>query len=411
MSFLTTLSLLKNSNYRNYQVANFLFIFGLQVQHVMLGWYLFEQTGDPLSLGLLGLSEALTFLTFSLAGGHLADIYPRKNLVLLGVTGYCISSWFIGLIIFEKIPSFFDKATLIYIIIGITGIARGILSPGKSSWVAQLVKKEDYARASSVNGLFWQTAAVSGPAIGGLLISKGYEWPMAVCIIFPIIGFVLFYKIQHRGIPEKTKAEPAFQKIKQGIKFFFAQPVLLSAVTLDMFGVLFGGAIAMLPVFAKEVLNAGPEGLGWLRMAPPLGAVISGLIMMGWQPTKHAGKILLTVVTGFGVCMIAFALSNQLWLSFAFLALSGFLDQISVVIRHTILNIYTPDNMRGRVNAIHYIFIGSSNELGSFESGIAAKFLGLIPSVVAGGLTTLIITAFIAIKTPALRKLNIKLNA
>lgn len=410
MSYKATLSLLNDKGYRYYQVANFLFVLGIQVQNVSLGWFLYEKTSDPFSLGLLGLAEALPFLCFSLFGGHFADVYPRRKLVRWAVGGYTFCSMMIAWMILNDTFSDAIKPTFIYTIIGLTGICRGMLSPSKSAWVAQLVKKEDYARASSINGLFWQTAAVSGPALGGLLLTTGYTVPMFFTWMAAFIALILFGWVPNKGIPPPSGKENMWARLKEGIRFFRRQPVILSAVSLDMFGVLFGGAMALLPVFAKEVLHTGPEGLGWLRMAPALGAVLSGIMMMRWQPTKNAGRTLLLVVTGFGICMIGFALSSWLWLSLIWLALSGFLDQISVVIRHTILNVFTPDEMRGRVNAIHYIFIGSSNEMGSFESGLAARLLGLIPSVIAGGAVTIGIAAFVGYKAPSLRKLSMDLD-
>jgi MFS family permease len=264
--------------------------------------------------------------------------------------------------------------------------------PSSLALMAQIVPRSLYANSSTWNSVLWHVGAVTGPAIGGLVYGfKGVEAAYAGVIFFALVALLLLIPIKKKPIVKSLLVESLKERLFSGLRFVFKNQIMLGALSLDMFAVLFGGAVAMLPVFANEILHVGPEGLGVLRAAPALGAITMSLFLAYHPPLKNAGKALVFAVTGFGVCMILFALSTNFYLSMAFLILSGMFDNISVVIRATIVQLMTPDEMRGRVASVNSIFIGSSNEIGSFESGLAASLMGLVPSVIFGGVMTLIV--------------------
>ena len=289
------------------------------------------------------------------------------------------------------------------------GVARGFISPSQSAFVAQLVPRQLYANSSTWNSLAWHIASVLGPAIGGMLYGfTGISNAYFCVIVLTIIAITSVFFVSNKPLPVINKVENMFVKIASGVKFVFSNQILLAAMALDMLAVLFGGAVALLPMFADEVLHAGPQGLGILRAAPAIGAVLMSAFLAYRPPVHNTGRYLLISVAGFGLSMIFFAISSNLYLSIFILFISGMFDNVSVVIRSTILQLLTPDDMRGRVASVNSIFIGSSNEIGSFESGVAAKFLGLIPSVIFGGVMTQIVVGFIAKKAPLLRKFHLK---
>jgi len=273
--------------------------------------------------------------------------------------------------------------------------------------LAQLVPKELYPNSSTWNSLIWHIAAVSGPAIGGLIygyfgVGSAYLGVLAVYSL----SFIFFAYTKSRPKPINTDSDNIYKSLKEGLKFVFKNQIILSSMALDMFAVLFGGAVAMLPVFASEILKVGPEGLGLLRAAPATGAVIMSFTLAHRPPLTNTGKKLMYAIAGFGLCIICFALSENFYLSLFILFLSGILDNVSVVIRQTIMQLYTPDAMRGRVASVNSIFIGSSNEIGAFESGAAAKIMGLVPSVIFGGSMTLLIVYITSRLAPKLKKLE-----
>jgi MFS family permease len=367
-------------------------------------------TKDPFSLGLIGLSEAIPFLSVALFAGHIADIFNRKKLIQLSILLFFICSLILlsftynlsnVLVLFGTTP--------IFIVIAITGLARAVIYPSQIALMSQIVPRELYPNSSTWNSTAWHIAAVTGPAIGGLIygffgITSAY---LTVAILI-IAGLALYFGIKSKAIPPKEKKETLMQSLSTGIRFVFRNQVVLGSLSLDMFAVLFGGALAMLPVFAAEVLHAGPQGLGFLRAAPAAGAVIMSMILAYYPPVKKAGTKLLSCVAGFGVCIILFAISKNFYLSLLLLAMSGIFDNVSYVLRQMIIQLYTPDNMRGRVAAVNSIFVGSSNEIGSFESGLAARIMGLIPSVIFGGSMTLLITGVTTKIAPALRKMDLR---
>lgn len=402
-------SALKIAEYRWFILARFSLTIGWQMQAVIFGWLIYNYTKDAFSLGLIGLAEALPAISIALFGGHLADKYNRKKLILFFLVMLLIISSFLTFFTFDAQHNFETYGTLpVYAMIFFTGVARGILGPTIAAFASQLVPKYLYANASAWSSSVWQSGAVAGPAVGGLIY--GFYGPFAASAIvcfFIVAAFFAYTQIGAKPVTQTGPAIPLMESLTTGVKFVFKNQVMLSAITLDLFAVLFGGAVALLPMFADQVLGLGAEGLGFLRAAPALGAVIMALVLAFRPPVVNAGNKLLFSVAGFGICMILFALSKNFYLSFTILALSGMLDSVSVVIRSTIMQTLTPDEMRGRVSAVNTIFIGSSNEIGAFESGLTAKLMGLIPSVIFGGTMTLLVV-FASYKwAPSLRKLNL----
>ena len=404
-----TYAALRIRDFKWFVSARFMLTFAIQMQSLIVGWQVYELTHDALSLGLIGLAEAFPFFSTSLFGGHIADIVSRKKIILFSNFIYFICA-IVLLLISTKFHTIFlkDGAAPIYFIIFITGIARGFMSPAQSAFAAQLVPRELYGNASTWNSLIWQTAAVTGPAIGGLIygfwgVGKAY----VLVTIMSITGFIFYTQVNKKPLPERKSKETIWQSLSNGLKFVSHNQIILSAISLDMFAVFFGGAMAVLPIFADQVLHIGAKGLGFLRAAPAVGAILMSIIQAYWPFFKRAGNNLLFCVFGFGIAMIVFALSKNFYLSLFILFVSGMFDNVSVVIRNTILQLFTPDEMRGRVASVNGIFVSSSNELGSFESGVAAKFLGLVPSVILGGSMTLIVVAAVRSFAPKLRELKL----
>lgn len=402
-------AVLRIKDFRMFILARFLLTFGIQMQSVIVGWQVYKITHDPFSLGLIGLAEAIPFLGVALFAGHVADSMNRRRIILVTVIAYLLGA--IALLLLSL--HLYDTAKIngvfaIYVVIFATGFARGFFYPAQSAFMAQIVPRELYVNSSTWNSTIWHIAAVSGPAFGGLIYGFiGVEAAYTTVIAFVIVSFIFFLQMRNLPLPLREVKEGLLKSLSAGIRFVFGNQILLGALALDMFAVLFGGAVAMLPVFAAEVLMTGPQGLGFLRAAPAAGAVIMALVLAYRPPLKHAGVNLLIAVTGFGFSIILFAISRNFYFSLAMLALSGMFDNVSVIIRSTIIQLYTPDNMRGRVASVNSIFVGSSNEIGSFESGLAAKLLGLVPSVIFGGTMTLLIAATTGRFSPKLRKLNL----
>jgi len=380
------------------------------MQSVIIGWQVYDLTHDPYSLGLIGLSEAVPFLLVALFAGHVADLVNRRSIILATATVYVICASVL-LYMSYIMPALYKTAGVLplYCIIAFTGLARAFFYPAQSAYMAQIVPRNLYANSSTWNSTIWHIAAVSGPAAGGLVYGfAGIHAAFFCVVLFSAFSLFFFFSSASVPLPEQQTKEGVVTSLATGIKFVFKNQVLLGALALDMFGVLFGGAVALLPVFASEVLHTGPQGLGFLRAAPAFGAVLMAFILAHYPPVYRSGIKLLWAVGGFGACIIFFALSGNFWLSMTMLALSGMFDNVSVIIRGTILQMYTPDEMRGRVASVNSLFIGSSNELGSFESGLAARILGLVPSVIFGGAMTIGIVLATAGLAPKLRKMEIR---
>src|SRR5919107_757789 len=378
-----------------------------QIQAVVVSWQIYELTRDPLSLGLIGLAEAVPFIGFALFAGHVADRVRRLRVSLIAlVVLLCCSLTLFG---FTLHPGIIGPGRIwpIYAVIFCSGIARSFLQPARSALGAEVVPRGLYPNAVTWRSSTWQFAEVVGPAIGGLLYGFGSaRAAYGVDAGLMAAALLSLARMRPPSKPARQENETFRQSLITAIRFVRGQPVVLGALTLDLFSVLFGGAVALLPVFADEILHVGPQGLGALRAAPAVGAVIMSVSLAHRPPFRRAGRTLLWAVALFGMAMIGFGLSRNFFLSLALLAFSGAVDMVSVVVRSTLLQVMTPDHLLGRVAAVNAIFIGSSNELGAFESGTAARLIGTVPSVVLGGLVTLLVVAITAVKVPSLRRLR-----
>jgi len=402
----------RNHNFRLFLIYRFLLTAATLMQSVIVGWQLYNITKDVLSLGMIGLTEVIPQVSIALFAGHFVDKWDRKKIIFYTTFLLLAGS---SLLTVYSIPSLnIDKlwgVTPIFVTVFISGLVRGILMPANTALLGQLVRRDLLTAAATWSSTVWHIAAVMGPAIGGLVygylgIVPAYTLVLTLFMFCSVI--LLFIKNTGKVVQILGAAEGILVRIKEGILYVFRNKVLLSAFALDMFAVLFGGAVAMLPVFASDVLKVGPEGLGLLRACPAIGAIIMSVILTFRPPVSRSGHQLLYSVFGFGVCMIVFAVSTSFLLSAICLFLSGVFDNVSVIVRASILQIFTSDEMKGRVAAVNSIFIGSSNELGAFESGVAARLMGLVPSVIFGGVMTLVIVSAAAWKSPALRNLSLK---
>jgi MFS family permease len=379
------------------------------MQSVIIGWQVYEVTKDVLALGFIGLAEAIPFLSVALFAGWAADRFNRKKIIMISTFTYLLGAVCLLLLSYRFASLYAQFGVIpIYTIIFVTGIGRAFFYPAQAALMAQLVPRRLYPNSSTWNSTIWHIAAVSGPAAGGLVYGFAGIHTAYFCVVGGVIlSLIMFFYVKNKPLPPIVKGETLIQGLGAGIRFVFSNQIILGAISLDMFAVLFGGAVALLPVFASDILHTGPQGLGFLRAAPALGAIGMALFLAYHPPLKSAGRNLLLSVAAFGICIIGFALSRNFYLSLALLAVGGVFDNVSVIIRHTILQLYIPDNMRGRVMAVNSIFVGSSNEIGTFESGLAARLLGLIPSVIFGGSMTLAVVGITARIAPNLRKLSI----
>ncbi|HJW45814.1 MAG TPA: MFS transporter [Lysobacter sp.] len=378
-----------------------------QIIGVTVGWHVYEITRDPWALGLIGLAEVIPYFCFALFAGYAVDHLPRRKLGMAACLGLGATAVLLGGVASGVVPA--SGTLLIYAAIALGGVVRAFFAPVNLSLLARVLRREQFARGAGVGSVNMQMALVIGPALGGVLVAtSGKTAAYLVAAAFALLAAIAVITIRVTEPPPPAERAPIFKSIGEGLRFVFNHQIVLGAQALDMFSVLFGGAVALLPVFISEILHAGPEALGILRAAPAAGAVLVGLWLTRNPPQRHAGRLLLCVVAGFGVCIIGFALSKSFWVSALMLMLSGMCDGVSVVLRSTILQLATPDHLRGRVSSINGIFIGSSNELGAFESGLAARLLGLVPSVVFGGCMTLLVVGTTALLAPKLRRLDLR---
>jgi MFS family permease len=399
---------LKIRDYRYFISARFCTTLAIQIQAVVVAWQVYEITKDPLSLGLIGLAEAIPSISVSLYAGHIADIVQRKKIILL-----CLGTLFLcsgSLLFFTLEPGQFllSYGVLpIYTVIFISGIARGFMTPALFAFMPQLVPRELYSNAITWNSTLWETASLSGPPLGGLLYGFfGISVAYTTDVLLVFAGLILAFLVTDKPLPPSTTEEGIVEKIKAGLRFVYNNKIVLSAISLDLFAVLFGGAVALLPIFADTILHVGKVGLGFLRAAPGVGALLMALYLVHHPIKQNAGKLLLYCVAGFGVCIIFFGLSTNFWISMFLLMMSGVFDCVSVIIRSTLLQTLTPENMKGRVSAVNHIFIGSSNEIGMFESGLAASMFGVVRSVVLGGFMTLVVVGATSWFSKSLRTLQ-----
>jgi MFS family permease len=402
---------LRVPNFRKYIIALFTLTLGIQIQGTVVGWQIYDLTRDPLALGLVGLAEALPAISLSLLAGHVADSHDRRRIALGAMLMLVICSialW--RLATPQPLGTAMDvtlRVRAIYAVIVVSGVARAFLQPSRQALSAELVPRHLFSNSITWRSGSWQMAAVLGPALGGVLYALGgTELGYAVDAVLMCVAVLVLLNVHHRSPVREASDEPILSSITGGLRFVFAEPILLSALTLDLFSVLFGGATALLPVFAAEILHAGPGALGMLRAAPAAGAVMSSVLLTRWPPFARTGPNLLFAVAGFGVCMVLFGFSTSLALSVGILFFAGAFDMVSVVIRSLMLQSRTPEALLGRVSAVNQIFIGSSNEIGAFESGLTARWWGAVTSVVVGGFATLAVVATVAWRVPKLRALR-----
>lgn len=399
---------LKIANYRNFIFTRFFLTLAYQIIAVIIGWHIYKLTGDVLALGLIGLAEALPAISIALFAGHIADKHNRKKIMqfsmlamLLGAIGLLIVTYTSYAITFQ--------VSAIYALIMLIGLGRGFYAPAGQAILNQLVSKEQLVKGSTFYSTTWQIASIVGPASAGFLYNYWgitYSFIIVICFFLTAFTFLSLIKVKKHAVALNHLS--IWLNLADGIKYVFNHKIILGALSLDLFSVLFGGAVALLPAFADEILNVGAQGLGYLRAAPSLGASITMIAFSFFGTFKRPGQTLILVVAAFGLCMIGFGLSNNFYLSLALLFLSGAFDSISVIIRGAIMQLFVPDNMRGRVSSINTIFIGSSNEIGAFESGLAAKLLGIAPSVVFGGTATLLVVLIAQWKAKKLKQMTFK---
>jgi MFS family permease len=392
--------------------ANSFITIATLIQEVVIGYELYNLTNDPLTLGYIGLAEAIPYISLALFGGHFAD--RRDKRTILQISLFVIISCSAALLWITSAPirtQFSENSFLIivYAIIAIIGFARGFYSPTSSSFKSFLTPRTVFTNAASWSSTFWQTGAILGPSISGFLYAYiGLTNTLWVVIGLFSVSALLISTIAKKPIPEpENDNSDLWQSIREGIQFVFANKIILYSISLDLAAVLFGGVIAILPVFAKEVLHVGVEDLGLLRAAPGVGAVLTIFMTAYFPPTTNAWRNMLVAVAGFGVATLVFAISTNFWLSVAMLFLTGAFDSISVVVRQTIMQVIPPDNMRGRVISVNSVFVSSSNEIGAFESGLAAKLMGTVPSVLMGGGLTMVLVIWVWAKSKELFKVKL----
>jgi MFS family permease len=398
-------NLLRNRNFLKLVAFRVQIVLAYQIIVVVVGWHMYELTHDPLALGLIGLAEVIPYFSCALFAGYAVDHHSRRK---FGVLAGILTSLNALLLVATTLIAPDSPSLWIYGSIALGGVARAFISPSYNSLFALVMTREQYARAAGIGSSIFQSGLVVGPALGGVLVGwASLTTAYAVAATLAMSAAITLLSLQVNE-PPPAKSSAMFSSIGEGLRFVFGHQIILGAQALDMFAVLFGGAVSMLPAFVQDVFHYGPEGLGILRAAPAVGAIMIGVFLARYPISKHAGRWLLVAVTGFGLCIISFALCTYFWFAAFLLMLSGICDGVSVVMRTTIMQLATPDAMRGRVASINGIFIGSSNELGAFESGVAARLMGLIPSVLFGGTMTLVVVSATAYLAPQLRKLDLK---
>lgn len=398
-------ALFSDVNFRWYLASVFLLTLGLGIQIVAVGWQVYALTNDPLALGLIGLAEAIPSIGIALWGGHLADRFNRRRLVGLSTLSLLVAA--LALFFLSFVGGSHGLLIAIYGVIVTTGLARGILAPARSAMGTELVPAELVGPSVNIRTGVWQTGAVVGPALGGFLWAWGgpkLAYGIDALLIAASLGCLAIVRYQPKA--ERKVAEPFWWSVTRGLAFLRTEPVILGAIFLDLFAVLFGGAVALLPVFARDILHVGEQGLGVLRAAPAVGAVAMSLLIMRLPPMRRSGAVMLWSVVGFGLCTIGFGLSRSFELSLLFLLLIGTLDYVSVCVRHTLIQTRTPTELLGRVAAVNTMFIGSSNEIGAFESGVTARLFGTTNAVVLGGVLAIAVVAVVAWRCPGLRRLD-----
>ena len=402
---------LRYKDFRSYLGMRFFFTFAYQMQTTVLGFYIYELTHSKVAIALIGLSEAIPAVGIALYGGYIADKYEKRKMLLLILTGVFISSLVMFLATLKSMSGYIHIGWIVpilYAMIFCNGVARAFYGPATFTVYAHSIPREVYPNASTWSSSSWQVASILGPFAGGFIyaFSGGITGNFVVILLFLAITLILIYRLREYP-PVFVPKENIWVSLREGINFVFKNKMMVGAMSLDLFSVFFGGVVALLPVFALDILHVGSQGLGVMRMASSLGAALTMITMVRFSPMGNPWRNLLIAVTGFGVCIIGFGLSKTFYLSLLFLFGQGAFDSVSVIIRGTLMQLLTPDHMRGRVSAVNSMFIGSSNEIGDFESGIAAKLLGTIPAVLFGGSMTLLIVTITYFKTKNLLPLKV----
>ena len=383
------------------------FTLATMIQGTVVGWQVYELTHSTLDLGLIGLAEALPFIGASLFAGHVADRYDRRLVTIVSLIAVLGSA-----VALLALPEFLGTSptslvSAIFGVIVVSGLARSFVHPARQALGAELVPRELFPQSVTWRSGAWQLAAVAGPAIGGALYAiGGARLAYAVDAALIVIGIFLLVAVRRTPPPPHRSTESIGSSLVAGVRFVFGERIVLGALSLDLFSVLFGGATALLPVYAAEILHVGPQGLGLLRSAPAIGAVITSVVLTHAKPFQHTGRLLLRCVAIFGLTIIVFGVSTNFYIAGAALVAGGAADMVSVFIRSTLLTLRTPPEMLGRVMSVNGIFVGSSNEIGAFESGVTASWFGTVPSVVLGGTMTLVVVAVTAWRNPMLRRLG-----
>ncbi|HEY5367951.1 MAG TPA: MFS transporter [Hanamia sp.] len=398
------------AEYRNLLIGRFMFIMGLRMMATLIGWWIYLLTNDPFAIGLVGLSEVLPALSLALYAGHVIDQSEKRKLLLKGVVLYFLAAIALVFISGKYLSRHLDNhwiAACIYFVIFCTGIFRAFTGPVFSALIAYIVPRNDLQNATTWSQGTWLSASVTGHATGGFLIAFIGITSTLVTISFLIfISFFFLYRLKAKPASNIKGAVRTWESVKEGLRFVYKTKELLASLSLDLFAVLFGGAVALIPIYARDILKVGSEGFGILNGAADLGSILIVIILTIFPAKKKQGQKLILAVGGFGICILIFGISKIFLLSFAALMVSGMLDGISVVVRGTITQLMTPDNMRGRVMSVNSMFVNSSNELGQFESGVTAKLMGTVTSVIFGGSMTLLVVIFTWFKSPTLRKME-----
>ena len=393
-------------------LLRFVLVFAWSMQFIVIEWQVYTLTKDPLSLGIIGLMEIIPALSMALFAGHIVDQREKRNLFLCCIGLFSLISLGLFFLSEASIMASWGQKSILYSIYGFVffgGLLRAFFGPTIFSLVSLIVPKKVYPNAATWNSSTWQMASILGPAVAGLTINwLGVHWSLCIVFVLVVISFLLGLLISKKPVLNPKIGEPIIQSLKEGVRFVFKTKAILGALSLDMIAVLFGGAVALLPVFAQDILKVGPEGFGVLRAAPAVGAFLTMLTTAYIPISRRAGMKLLVAVFGFGISIIVFGLSSFFWISVVALFFSGITDGVSMVIRQTILQLKTPDHMRGRVSSVNSMFVGSSNELGAFESGLTAKLMGTVTAVVFGGTMTLITALTTGLVSPSFRNLDLE---
>ena len=393
-------AVLRNRDFLLYLIGRFIASLGGQMVTVAVGWEIYERTHEPLNLGLVGLTQMIPMIIFTLPAGHIADNFNRKQIILW--TNFALACASAGLVVISTLEA---HVFWIYVCLFIAGTARTFLWPASSAFLPHLVSRKEFSKAVTWNSGSFHLSSVAGPAAGGALIAlTGHAASVYAINAGASLLCLLLIGLVRRHHVVELKEKMTASSLIAGFRFVFESKIILGTITLDMFAVLLGGAISLLPVYAKDILHVGPSGLGILQAALPAGSLLCALILAHRPPLQKAGRALLWAVAGFGMATIAFGLSRSFWISFLMLFVCGALDNISVVVRHTLVQLLTPDSKRGRVSAVNSLFIGTSNELGGFESGFVAWLVTPVFSVVSGGIGTILVVFVVAYLWPEIRK-------